>query len=238
MTPRSLKRCWSMVHGQKKTKNTSNGAVQRSNAHRECRTGTWFRRDGSSSEVCAASVLHPALKLKHSNTLSTLSPSSSSHSPMILRRALPLLLGVHSFCRAFHARPFIATPKQPHGARRCCDRLNMNMNNPAEVPEKLRLANLKAHNEVWDSRRDMARATLSAAKAFRRARESLAGPADGSNDSNLLEEGKGSLVISAIALAVAAATLRLGGRAALISVRMCLEFASTVAAISSLSCSV
>eukprot|EP00752_Nemacystus_decipiens_P008104 g7244.t1 len=93
----------------------------------------------------------------------------------------------------------------------------MNMNNPAEVPEKLRLANLKAHNEVWDSRRDMARATLSAAKAFRRARESLAGPADGSKDNKLLEEGKGSLVISAIALAVAAATIRLGGRAALIS---------------------
>ena len=154
---------------------------------------------------------------------------------MVVRRALALFLGMHSFCHAFHARPFMTTPKHPHGARQCRHRqLNMNMNNPAEVPEKLRLANLKAHNEVWDSRRDMARATLSAAKAFRRARESLAGPADGSNDSNLLEEGKGSLVISAIALAVAAATLRLGGRAALISVRMCLEFASTFAAIASL----
>lgn len=96
--------------------------------------------------------------------------------------------------------------------------INMNMNNPAEVPEKLRLANLKAHNEVWDSRRGMSRATLSAAKAVRRARESLAGPGDDSKDSSLLEEGKGSLVISAIALAVAAATVRLGGRAALISV--------------------
>lgn len=109
----------------------------------------------------------------------------------------------------------------------------MNMNNPVEVPEKLRLANLKAHNEVWDSRRDMARATLSASKAFRRARESLAGPdADGSKDSSLLEEGKGSLVISAIALAVAAATLRLGGRAALISVRMCWEVVSAVVQLS------
>lgn len=97
----------------------------------------------------------------------------------------------------------------------------MNMNNPAEVPEKLRLANLKAHNEVWNSRRDMARATLSAAKAVRKARESLAGPGGDSKD-KLLEDGKGSLVISAIALAVAAATIRLGGRAALISVRIVL----------------
>lgn len=138
---------------------------------------------------------------------------SPSHHPMLLLRALPLLWGVPSFCRAFHARPFITAPHQRHPP------LHMNMNNP-EVPEKLRLANLKAHNEVWDSRRDMARATLSAAKAVRGARESFAGPGDASKD-NLLEEGKGSLVISAIALAVAAATVRVGGRAALISVRMC-----------------
>lgn len=99
----------------------------------------------------------------------------------------------------------------------------MNMNNPAEaeVPEKVRLANLKMHNEVWDSRRSMAQATLSAAKALRRARESLAGPDRDPSKDKLLEDGKGSLVISAIALAVAAATVRLGGRAALISVRMC-----------------
>lgn len=149
--------------------------------------------------------------------------SSSSHHSMLLHRALALLLGVHSFCHAFHGRPFITAPKHRHGTcpgRSHHHRLNMNMNNPAEVPEKLRIANLKAHNEVWDSRRGMARATLSAAKALHRARESLAGgPGDGSND-NLLEDGKGSLVISAIALAVAAATLRLGGRAALISVRI------------------
>eukprot|EP00903_Cladosiphon_okamuranus_P017290 g15932.t1 len=97
--------------------------------------------------------------------------------------------------------------------------LNMNMNNPAEaeVSEKVRQANLKMHNEVWDSRRSMAQATLSAAKALRRARELLAGQEDPSKDNKLAEDGKGSLVISAIALAVAAATVRLGGRAALIS---------------------
>lgn len=136
-------------------------------------------------------------------------------------------MGVHSFCHAFLARPPFITTRNPHVGLRY--RLNMNMNNPAEVPEKLRLANLKAHNEVWESRRDMTRATLSAAKTLRRARESLAGPVDGSKDSTLLEEGKGSLVISAIALAVAAATLRLGGRAALISVRVGWElFSATV----------
>ena len=97
--------------------------------------------------------------------------------------------------------------------------VNMNMNNPAEVPEKLRLANLKPHNEVWGSRHDMARATLSAAKAVRGARESLAGPAADGSKNKLPEDGKGSLVLSAVALAVAAATIRLGGRAALISVR-------------------
>lgn len=66
----------------------------------------------------------------------------------------------------------------------------------------------------------MTRATLSAAKALRGARESIAG-GDTAKDSSLVEDGKGSLVISAIALAVAAATLRLGGRAALVSVRSC-----------------
>lgn len=147
------------------------------------------------------------------------SSSSSSHNPMLLLRALSLFLSVQQSCRAFHARSSITSAR----TRQCRSHqppLNMNMNNPAEVPEKLRLANLKAHNEVWDSRRDMARATLSAAKAVRKARESLAGPADESKDRRLLEEGKGSLVISAIALAVAAATIRLGGRAALISVRV------------------
>ncbi|CAM9254666.1 unnamed protein product [Ectocarpus sp. 8 AP-2014] len=141
---------------------------------------------------------------------------------MLLLRVLPPLLVAPSFCHAFLARPFVAYPKHPHVVSStphhrpiAPHRPNMNMNQPAEVPEKLRQANLKAHIEVWDSRRDMTRATLSAAKALRGARESIAGE-DAAKDS-LVEDGKGSLVISAIALAVAAATLRLGGRAALIS---------------------
>lgn len=99
--------------------------------------------------------------------------------------------------------------------------LNSNSNsNDNEVPEELRLANLKAHEEVWQSRRGMARATLSAAKALQGARGSLAGPPDASNkEGNMAADGKGALVISAVGLAVAAATLRVGGRAALISVR-------------------
>lgn len=151
---------------------------------------------------------------------------------MIILKAIPPLLLTPSFCRAFHAGPFITprviygygSPSQHHDAHahdhhHHQQHLNMNTRAPAEVPEKLRQANLKAHNEVWDSRRGMARATLSAAKAVRGARESLAGPPNASSKDSLVEDGKGSLVISAIALAVAAATLRLGGRAALISVR-------------------
>lgn len=149
-----------------------------------------------------------------------------TRSAMHLLRVLPPLLVAPSFCHAFLARPFVAYPKHrhvvsstPHHRPVAPHQPNMNMNQPAEVPEKLRQANLKAHIEVWDSRRDMTRATLSAAKALRGARESIAGE-DAAKDS-LVEDGKGSLVISAIALAVAAATLRLGGRAALVSVRNC-----------------
>lgn len=89
----------------------------------------------------------------------------------------------------------------------------------ADVPEELRQANLKAHNEVWEARRDMARATLSAAKAWRNTRSMLAGPGDAEKDGRLVEDGKGALIVSAVGLAVAAATIRVGGRAALISVR-------------------
>lgn len=96
----------------------------------------------------------------------------------------------------------------------------MNLNSSDnEVPEVLRQANLKAHEEVWQSRRGMARATLSAAKALQGARVSLAGPPDASEEGSLAADGKGALIVSAVGLAVAAATLRVGGRAALISVR-------------------
>ncbi|CAM9650488.1 unnamed protein product, partial [Hapterophycus canaliculatus] len=139
---------------------------------------------------------------------------------MLIKRTISPLLLVSSSCYAFHARPCISSLKHQHGTPTRCpkrplEHLNMNMK-PAEVPDKLRKANLKAHVEVWDSRRSMARATLSFAKSVRGFRESLAGPPDAAKDS-LVEDGKGSLIVSAIALAIAAATVRLGGRAALIS---------------------
>lgn len=94
--------------------------------------------------------------------------------------------------------------------------------NNADVLEALKQANLKAHVEVWESRRGMARVTLSAAKNWRGVRESLAGPPDASKGDSLVTDGKGALVISAVGVAVAAATLRVGGRAALMSVRLLL----------------
>lgn len=94
-----------------------------------------------------------------------------------------------------------------------------NSDQDASVPEVLRQANLKAHHEVWESRRGMARGTLSAAKACRGVRESLAGPPGASKEDTLAADGKGALIVSAVGLAIAAATLRVGGRAALMSVR-------------------
>lgn len=114
------------------------------------------------------------------------------------------------------AGPVAVTKRRSHQTN------NMNLSNDntnSDVPEVLRLANLKAHEEVWQSRRGMARATLSAAKALQGARGSLAGHPDASEEGNLAADGKGALVVSAVGLAVAAATLRVGGRAALISVR-------------------
>lgn len=155
-------------------------------------------------------------------------PGNETHSrttataAMLVKRTLPTLLLASSSCHALHASPYISSPFHHHGTptrfpNRPLQHLNMNMK-PAEVPEKLRQANMKAHVEVWDSRRAMARATLSFAKSVRGFRESLGGPPDAAKDS-LVEDGKGSLIVSAIALAIAAATVRLGGRAALISVR-------------------
>lgn len=69
----------------------------------------------------------------------------------------------------------------------------------------------------------MTRSTLSAARAFRTARIAVTPPptedAAISADEQLAEDGKGALVISAVGVAVAAATIRVGGRAALVSVR-------------------
>ncbi|CAM9780082.1 unnamed protein product [Laminaria digitata] len=113
-----------------------------------------------------------------------------------------------------------AGPVAVRPRRRSHQTNNMNLSNDntnSDVPEVLRLANLKAHEEVWQSRRGMARATLSAAKALQGARGSLAGHPDASEEGNLAADGKGALVVSAVGLAVAAATLRVGGRAALIS---------------------
>lgn len=69
----------------------------------------------------------------------------------------------------------------------------------------------------------MARSTLSAARAFRIARAQLVSKGEGkegeiSAEEQLKEDGKGALVISAVGVAVAAATIRVGGRAALVSV--------------------
>lgn len=150
---------------------------------------------------------------------------------MRLLRVMPGLL-LASPCDAFMVRSSLsrattdyrlptARPSSSAIRARCRSQTsNMNLNSSDnDVPEVLRLANLKAHEEVWQSRRGMARATLSAAKALQGARGSLAGPPDASKESNLAADGKGALVVSAVGLAVAAATLRVGGRAALISVR-------------------
>ena len=92
----------------------------------------------------------------------------------------------------------------------------------SEVPEKLREANLKAHNSLWETRRGMARATLNAAQGWRKAREFLSGSPDSNEEGadSLADDGKGALIVSAVALAVAVATVRVGGRAALVSVRV------------------
>lgn len=93
-----------------------------------------------------------------------------------------------------------------------------------EVLDEIQQKNQKTHEQVWASRRAMARATLSAARSFRTVREVVAGSqveGDGDGEDGkdtLVSDSKGALVISAVGLAVAAATLRLGGRAALVSV--------------------
>lgn len=94
----------------------------------------------------------------------------------------------------------------------------LRLNPSPDTLEQLRQANLKAHNEVWDSRRNMARATLSAAQAWRSAREKVSGPPDAQQNGSIVADSKGALAVSAAVVAVAAATLRLGGRAALVSV--------------------
>lgn len=96
----------------------------------------------------------------------------------------------------------------------------------SESLEKIQQRNQKTHEEVWASRRAMARATLSAAQAFRAVREFVTGDqvedsAEGDGTGSLAADGRGALVISAAVLAIAAATLRIGGRAALVSVRDC-----------------
>lgn len=119
-----------------------------------------------------------------------------------------------------HQRQYWPVTLQRAGHGRKCRTITSS--NAHDVPEELRQANQKAHEEVWASRRGMARATLSAARAFRTARTTVAGKrqqvAEG-DDAKLAQDGKEALVVSAVGLAVAAATVRVGGRAALVSVR-------------------
>ncbi|CAM9717599.1 unnamed protein product, partial [Discosporangium mesarthrocarpum] len=83
---------------------------------------------------------------------------------------------------------------------------------------------VEGHEKVWASRRSMARAALSGAKALRPVRGFVAAPVAGQGDEDestraanqLVSDGKGAVVISAAAVAIGAATLRFGGRAALV----------------------
>lgn len=98
----------------------------------------------------------------------------------------------------------------------------------SDVPEKLQEANLKAHISLWETRRSMTRGTLYAAKTWRNVREFASGPSNDAQEEgdSLADDGRGALIVSAVALAVAAATLRVGGRAALMSVSVMLKDAS------------
>lgn len=108
----------------------------------------------------------------------------------------------------------------PGGSRRASFRGVLHATSQQAPDEKLRLNNQKAHENLWATRRGLARAMLSIARAMKTARQTVASsPTDSEGSENqLVEDGKGALVISAVAVAVAAATIRVGGRAALVSV--------------------
>lgn len=152
---------------------------------------------------------------------------------MLLHRCLLSVLLV-PFCKAFSSGCFFLTKCYrdtcvPHprvrGHRygpireRCSSCMN------SDVPEKLQEANLKAHISLWETRRSMTRSTLYAAKAWRNAREFASGSSNAAQEGgdSLADDGRGALIVSAVALAVAAATLRVGGRAALMSVSAALK---------------
>lgn len=177
----------------------------------------------------------------YSSIVSLEQPAMGARHSMLLRIHLLALfpnlicnfsLTAHAFpmavwSQAAASRILLASPRHlnRHYTRAGCLEANGSGQDTAEAFEELQKKNQKTHEEVWASRRAMARATLSAARAFRTTRQIVAGSQVEGNDDedeaegNMTADGKGALIISAVGLAVATAILRLGGRAALVSVR-------------------
>ncbi|CAM9461052.1 unnamed protein product [Choristocarpus tenellus] len=77
---------------------------------------------------------------------------------------------------------------------------------------------LEGHELLWESRRSIARGVLLTSKAVRSLREAIAGPGTATEKGDLASDGKGAVVVSAAVVAIGVATLRFGGRAALVQV--------------------
>jgi hypothetical protein len=82
-----------------------------------------------------------------------------------------------------------------------------------------KLANIELeHQKIWDSRRSMIRGALVTADAAAKVRQKLSfGENSERSADDKAKDAKGALVLTAFAVAAGAATIRIGGRAALMS---------------------
>ena len=79
---------------------------------------------------------------------------------------------------------------------------------------------MKEHNEIWDSRRSMVRGVLTLADNVAKARSKYMSAEEKEADAAVVsaEHAKNAFLITAFTVAAGAATIRVGGRAALMSV--------------------